>query len=328
MMKFLVLGFVLLVSGFAVGQGKVAYQSYVDGAVAGVRTTANEAKGVANALNAAVTGDDFVVVVTNYDSKTRLPAASFKFKEQDGSSKYRTIWNELDRWNWFFDHWVPTNLYTKAAQDARFAQKAWGQYASALGSDAPDDCLWVTQPVVLSCGLEWVPHTMESGGAIWVLTATGVTPSVTTNGYFKLCDESGNSVFEVVTGDKELAGAYCSGIETREQQSTPPIITLDYKVDTAPTIEATVHLGELTDWQDIPGAWVETTKTDTGYRAVITPPAGATQYYFFRGKYERGTEGYIRNTAPVKIEGGIITADGVKIRPVVSGSTVTWEVVK
>ena len=307
----------------AFAQGKVAYQSYVDAQVSGVRATANEAKGVANALNAAVTGDDFVVVVTNYNSQTKIPVASFKYKKQDGSGQYSTVWNQLDMWNWFFDEWVPTNLYTKAAQDARFAQKAWGLYTSGTGTDAPDDRLWVTQPVVLSCGLEWVPHTMESGGSIWVLTANGVTPSVSTNGYFRLCDESGKSVFEVVAGDKESVGAFCEGIAVSGN-----VMTLTYATDSKPTLEGCADLA-LADWKDPTesGCTVEWSGSSGAYVATVTTPPTFTKY-FIRGKYERGTEGYIRNTAPIKIESGIITADGVKIRPVVSGSTVTWEVVK
>ena len=145
-------------------------------------------------------------------------------------------------------------------------------------------------------------------------------------------DDTGKTLFEVVKGDKELVGAYCSDIKTQSQASAPPIVTLEYAVDSAPTVEATVHLGELTEWQDIPEAWVSTTKTDNGYKVVITPPSGAVQYYFFRGKYERGTESYIRNLAPVQTDSGfVVTAkDGtrVKVRMVVDGTTVTWEVFK
>lgn len=322
-MKYLIASVVGIASLCVFGQGKVVYQHQLGSKISSVEAKANSAKGIADALNAAVTGDDFVVVVTNYDSLGKMPAASFKFKEQDGSGKYRTVWNELDRWLWFFNHWVPTNLYTKAAQDARFAQKAWGQYASALGSDAPDDRLWVTQPVVLSCGLEWVPHTMESGGAIWVLTANGVTPSVTTNGYFRLCDESNNPVFEVVAGDKELVGAYCEGI-TRNGN----VMTLTYATDSQPMLEGCADI-RAQDWKDPAesGCTVKWSGTKGAYVATVTTPPTFNRY-FIRGKYERGTKGYIRNTVPVKIEGGIVTADGIKIRPVVNGSTVTWEVVR
>lgn len=310
------------------GQGRVAYEPWVEGKVQSIQSTANNAAAQVRALNDAVTGNDFAVTVTNYDSMTKLPAATFRFKKQDDSGEYRVVWNELDRWIWFFGTWWPSNAYTKAQADARFADKAWGQYESGTGYDSPDGRLWVTQPVVMSSGMAYMPHTMESGGAIWVLTANGLAPSVTTNGFFRLSDDTGKTLFEVVKGDKELLGAYCSDIKMQSQPSAPPIVTLEYTVDSQPTVEATVHLGELTEWQDIPEAWVTTTKTDNGYKVVITPPSGAVQYYFFRGKYERGTESYIRNIAPIRIESGIITSNNVKIRPVVSGTTVTWEVMK
>ena len=316
----------------AFGQGRVAYEPWVESKVQSVKSTANNAAAQVRALNDTVTGNDFAVTVTNYDSQAKLPAASFRFKKQDDSGEYRVVWNELDRWIWFFGMWWPSNAYTKAQADARFAGKAWGQYESGTGYDSPDSRLWVTQPVVMSSGMAYMPHTMESGGAIWVLTANGLTPSVTTNGFFRLSDDTGKTLFEVVKGDKELVGAYCSDIKTQSQPSAPPIVTLEYAVDSPPTVEATVHLGELTEWQDIPEAWVSTTKTDNGYKVVITPPAGAVQYHFFRGKYERGTESYIRNLAPVKVDSGFVVAksDGtsVKIRPVVNGTTVTWEVVE
>ena len=314
----------------AFGQGRVAYESYVDGKVQSVQSTANNAAAQVRALNGVVTGDDFALVVTNYDSVTRMPSLSARYKLQDGSGRYGEIWNELTRWEWFFGTWWPSNAYTKAQADARFADKAWGQYESGTGYDSPDGRLWVTQPVVMSSGMAYMPHTMESGGAIWVLTANGLAPSVTTNGFFRLSDDTGETLFEVVKGDKELVGAYCSDIKTQSQPSAPPIVTLEFAVDSPPTVEATVHLGELAEWQDIPEAWTSTTKTDNGYKVVITPPAGAVQYYFFRGKYERGTESYIRNLAPVKVDSGFVVtkSDGtsVKIRPVVNGTTVTWEI--
>jgi hypothetical protein len=314
----------------AFGQGRIAYESYVDGKVQAVKITADSASAQVKALEKVAIGDDFAIVVTNYDSKTKMSAASFKFKCEDGT--WYEVWNDLNRWKWFFDEWVPTNLYTKSQANARFAEKAWGQYESGTGYDSPDGRLWVTQPVVMSSGMAYIPHTMESGGAIWVLTANGLTPSVTTNGFFKLSDDTGKTLFEVVKGDKELVGAFCSDIKTQSRPSAPPIVTLEFAGDSPPTVEATVHLGELTEWQDIPEAWTSMTKTDNGYKVVITPPVGAVQYYFFRGKYERGTESYIRNLAPVKVDSGFVVtkSDGtsVKIRPVVNGTTVTWEVFK
>lgn len=322
----------LALSLTAFGQGRVAYEPWVEGKVQAVKSTADGAAAQVRALNGVVTGDDFALVVTNYNSFTRLPSLSARYKLQDGSGKYAEIWNSLMMWNWFFGTWWPSNAYTKAQADARFANKAWGQYESGTGYDSPDGRLWVTQPVVMSSGMAYMPHTMESGGAIWVLTANGLAPSVTTNGFFRLADDTGKTLFEVVKGDKELVGAYCSDIKIQSQPSAPPIVTLEYAVDSPPTVEATVHLGELTEWQDIPEAWTSTTKTDTGYKVVVTPPAGAVQYHFFRGKYERGTESYIRNLAPVQTDSGfIVTAkDGtrVKVRMVVDGTTVTWEVFK
>lgn len=226
----------------AFGQGRVAYEPWVEGKVQAVKSTADGAAAQVRALNGVVTGDDFAIVVTNYDSVMRMPSLSARYKLQDGSGRYGEVWNELTRWKWFFGTWWPSNAYTKAQADARFADKAWGQYESGTGYDSPDGRLWVTQPVVMSSGMAYMPHTMESGGAIWVLTANGLAPSVTPNGFFRLSDDTGKTLFEVVKGDKELVGAYCSDIKTQSQPSAPPIVTLEFAVDLPPTVEATVHV--------------------------------------------------------------------------------------
>lgn len=307
----------------AFGQGRVAYEPWVEGKVQSVQSTANNAAAQVRALNGVVTGDDFALVVTNYDSVTRMPSLSARYKLQDGSGRYGEVWNELTRWEWFFGTWWPSNAYTKVQADARFADKAWGQYESGTGYDSPDGRLWVTQPVVMSSGMVYMPHTMESGGAIWVLTANGLAPSVTTNGFFRLSDDTGKPLFEVVKGDKMLVGAFCEGI-----MASGNVMTLTYATDSQPTLEGCSDL-RLADWKDPTesGCTVEWSGGSGAYVATVTTPPTFTKY-FIRGKYEKGSESYIRNIAPVRIESGIITADGVKIRPKVSGTTVTWEVVK
>lgn len=303
----------------AFAQGKVAYQSYVDAAVAGVRSTANNASTKVDALNAVVIGDDFAITVTNYDSVTKLPTAKFRFKKDDGT--WREVWNELDHWKWFFNTWWPSNAYTKAQTESRFAEKAWGQYTSGLGEQSPDGRLWLTQPVVVSSGLEWVPFNVESGGAIWVLTANGLTPGVSTNGFLRITDDSGKEIFKIVKGDKELVGAFCEGISVSGN-----VMTLSYRTDSQPTLEGCADLANP-EWKDPEesGCTVSWSGTDP-YVATVTVPQTFTKY-FVRGKYERGKESRIVNTAPTQITGGLVTADGVKIVPKVSGSTVTWEVV-
>ena len=323
---FIALNLAMLLALPCFGQGKVAYQSYVDSAISGVRYNANDAVNKVNALNRVVNGDDFAIVVTNYDSVTKMPTAKFRFKLDDGS--WREVWSELNRWDWYFGTWVPSNLYTKASADARFAQKAWGQYTSGLGEESPDGRLWMTQPVVVSSGLEWVPFNIESRGSIWVLTANGLNPGASTGetgSFLRITDDSGKEIFKIEKGDKELVGAFCEGI-----QVSGNTMTLRYKVDSSkePTLEGCADItaadwkaptehGCTVSWSGGSGDWTAT---------VQVPPTYSK--FFIRGMFEKGKESSIVNTAPVKISGGILTADGVRIRPVVSGSTVTWEVMK
>ena len=65
------------------------------------------------------------------------------------------------------------------------------------------------------------------------------------------------------------------------------------------------------------------------YTGVVTT---ASAQYFIKGEYEVGGETYIRNAAPISVDGGLYatnTASGgyVKIRAKYNGSTITWEVV-
>ena len=58
------------------GQGRVAYESYVDGKVQAVKSTADGASAQVRALNGVVTGDDFALVVV-YVCLSRRRAVRF-----------------------------------------------------------------------------------------------------------------------------------------------------------------------------------------------------------------------------------------------------------
>lgn len=324
---------------FASGAETVAYKNWVDGRISTVQNQAREANDKVKALEKVVIGDDFAIMVTNYDSSTNMSAASFKFKRDDGT--WHEVWNDLNRWKWFFGEWVPTNLYTKSQANARFAEKAWGQYSSGLGEESPDGRLWLTQPVVVSSGLEWVPFSLESSGSVWVLTANGLTPGASTGesgSFLRITDDSGKEIFKIVKGDKELVGAYCDDIVVRSNPDGSKRVELLYKVESAkaPTVETTASLdaGQV-EWTDVPESWYDK-DTDIGssgaWRRCINVPAVSTAR-FFRGKYEHGNESYIVNEAPVQSSGGFLVTDRttgkpVKVHLVVDNGTVTWEVDK
>ena len=67
----------------AFGQGRVAYEPWVDGKVQSVQSIANNAAAQVRALNGVVTGDDFALVITNYNSVTRMPSLSARYKLGD-----------------------------------------------------------------------------------------------------------------------------------------------------------------------------------------------------------------------------------------------------
>lgn len=316
---------------------RVAYEGWVDDKINGVRTMANVANDKVNQLNRVVIGDDFAIVVTNYDSKTRMPTAKFRFKLEDGS--WREVWNELTRWSWFFSTWVPTNLYTKAQCDTNFARKAWGQYTSGLGEESPDGNLWVTQPVVVSSGLEWVPFKLESSGSIWVLMANGLAPGGSaadgTGSFLKITDDTGKEVFKIVRGDKELKGALIDDFRMTSHPSGAILIELAFSVESSkpPDVEYATSLDvKPVEWTDVPDEWYDKSVTGTSgaWRRAFNVPATSLAR-FFRGKYEHGNDPYIENSAPVSVSGGFRTVDKatgkpVKVNLVVNNGVVSWEV--
>ena len=290
-------------------QGRVAYQSYVDSKVESVKSTANNAAKKVDALNGVVVGDSFVIVVTNYDSVTKIPAASFRYKLEDG--RYREVWKELDRWHWLFDSWVPSNLYYKAQTDALLAQKAdrsWGKYESASGLDSPDGNLWISQKVVISDNLRYSPYVVESGSAIWILETGYSEVKVTTNG-FRIYDEStGNTVFEIIKGDLVPVGAHADSI--RKSGDT---LIVPYKVDAANPPEV-VGSTDLKDFEKLPNdkATIKWTGGRGNWVAEVTLAAPLSRY-FLRATYLKGTETKIANRSVVRFDNGI-EIDGVKYK--------------
>ena len=317
---------------------RVAYEEWVEDRINGVRTTANTANDKVHQLNRAVVGDDFAIVVTNYDSKIRMPTAKFRFKLDDGT--WREVWNEFTRWEWYFGTWVPSNLYSKAQCETNFARKAWGQYSSGLGQESPDGNLWLTQPVVVSSGLEWVPFRLESSGSIWILMANGLAPggSVTdgTGSFLKITDDTGKEVFKIVRGDKEIKGALIDDFNMVSHPSGAVLIELAFSVESSnpPDVEyATTLDANPVEWTDVPNVWYDKSVTGTSgaWRRAINVPAGSYAR-FFRGKYEHGNDPYIENSAPVSVSGGFRTVDKatgkpVKVNLVVNNGVVSWEVV-
>lgn len=295
---------------------------------------ASTADGKATTAISYLQGDDARVLVTNYDSSVEMPSQSLQQRVEDGGSNYwRVVWNEMTRWNWFipiFDE--HTNAIWNALSEK--ADRAWGYYDSHGGTYAPDGYTWISSPkIAIAAGLAY-QRTVTSEGAVWVLESNGLvteTGGNITNGFLRISDDDGNSLVEIVRGDKQTVGAHGTISTTIEMGVTHCHITYAVVSEAHPTLKV------CTDLQA--GNWKYETSEDCVANVSWTGQSGewvaevwaktAQPQMFVRGEYETGGETYIKNSAPISASGGIICTDGIhKARPVYSNGSITWEVVQ
>lgn len=305
---------------------------------------ASTADGKATTAIAYLQGDDAKVVITNYDSAVHMPAHSLQQRIDEGGSNYwKVVWNELTRWNRFtgdgFD-WAAwcgfgcfrTNVLAQLDQKA---DRAWGFYDSHTGNYAPDGYTWISSPkIAVAAGLAY-QRTVTSEGAIWVLASNGLvteTGGNMTNGYFRVSDDEGNSVFEIVKGDKRTVGAQAGSLTTTSVMGlTHMHITYAVVSESHPTVVVCTDLSDA-NWKDETSgdcvANVSWTGSSGAWVAEVWGKAAQTAM-FIKAEYEIGGETYIKNAAPISAERGILCTDGVhKVRPVFNNGAITWEVVQ
>lgn len=289
----------------------------------------NTLAGQVATIGAHLNAEDARFVVTNYNSVTHTPEAYVEIQLPDTS--WSRIWSEMTRWNWLFDYYLPTNYYDKAAVNAAIAEKAdraWGFYDSTTGAYAPDGYTWISsEKIAIAANLAY-QRTVTTEGAIWVLESNGVVTETggMTNGFFRISDDEGNSLFEIVKGNKRTVGADASSCQV-VAGFTPTKLQIGYSIvsDVHPTLYvcqslATQNWKAETDsdcianvtWSGTSGAYVAQVQGKSAYSSM-----------FVKATYEVGGETYISNAAPVSMQyimiGGVKYAVGVGT---VSGTTV------
>jgi hypothetical protein len=272
--------------------------------------------------------EDARFVVTNYNSVTHTPEAYVEIKLPDDS--WSRIWSEMTRWNYLYDIFLPTNYYDKAAVNAALADKAdraWGFYDSTTGEYAPDGYTWISsEKIAIAANLAY-QRTITTEGAIWVLESNGTVTETggLTNGFFRISDDEGNSLFEIVKGNKRTIGADASSCQV-VAGFTPTKLQIGYSVvGPQPVIYVcnslvTQNWKAETDsdcianvsWSGESGAWVAQVQGKTAQSAL-----------FVKATYEVGGETYVNNIAPVSMQ--YIMLNGVKYAvgtATISGNTV------
>ena len=267
-------------------------------------------------------GDGFRVVVSNYDVNVlsaawdRLPAAAFEYRP-GGTGDLVRVWDERTRWA---RHRIEFADF-QDAMDAALAEKSgldWGK-TTPTGFAAPDGFTWLDTPAVaIAGGLAW-QKTVTSEGAVWLLCSNGMvaelgSSAASTNGYFKITDERGETAFEIVQGDRRTVGANPASLFTWAAADGKTHLRVVYNIvsDAAPTLYVADALkpgggtawkaegadgcpAQFAGWTGSSGAW-----TNALWRTT-TPAADESDALFCYATYEEGGETVVKNHAPVAL---------------------------
>lgn len=286
-------------------------------------------------ISAMLNAENARFLVTNYNSNAHIPEAYVEAKI-DGS--WLTIWSEMTRWNWLTSEYLPDTFHTKSQIASLLddkADRAWGIYDSHSGLYAPNGYTWVSSPKIAIAGGLAYQRIVTAEGAIWVLEANGMVAETggLTNGFFRVSDDEGKALFEIVKGDKRTVGAQASSVQVIGAFS-PTKLQIGYAViaDTHPTLQITASLNNP-DWYSESDASCPANVTWSGtsgnYVAVVQAKSASATQLFVKAEYQIGGETYIKNSGPVAVDGGILCTDGIhKVRPVYNNGSITWEVMQ
>lgn len=308
-----------------------ATKEYVDRKDALIKADAAEALDLAGDVATLVYGDDCQLVSTNYNSATKMPSLFLRFKIKDettGEMVWHKVWDELTRWNWLTDLYLPSNFYNKAQMDAELSEKAdraWGNYDSTTGNYAPEGFTWISSPSIAIAGGLAYQRIVTTEGAVWVLESNGMTTFTggETNGYFRISDDKGNAIFEITKGTEKVVGATAGSVRTENQSGIPHLfITYNVQSSEPPKLEICRDL-KAKDWklQDEEGcaANVAWTGSSGAWIAEVWGKQPEPRL-FVQGTYKQGARDVIKNAAPVAFTEIVI--DGVTYKCKVGTATV------
>ena len=297
--------------------------------------TTNDVEAVSRSVNALwqyTFGDRAWIAVTNYMRTAEGVVSSLQLWEvRDGATNCvyssseeiaHVVSNEVDKIALVF-----SNLLEGVR--AQIPTTAWSAYQSASGSPNPasNEVTIVSTPsVMLTGGAEWEQYVDVSSNSLWVLSSRGVTVAgADTNGYFRIYDAEGKAAFEVVKEKAMTVDAVAQGITPPGETGT---MSVTFIANSQPTLWLSPTLSPPAFVEATEDANASVTWTDNGngtWTAEVEFVDVKARYFAYATFVKPGTT-VIRNTAPMRVDGGIVTSDGKRIKPVVSGSTVTWEV--
>ena len=302
--------------------GKISTHNSSSSAHADIRNTVNNLADNVSTWSSYWSGDDVRVTVTNYDSAVNLPSLYLEYKLSNGT--FRTVWDERTRWD--------INDRRMAAVESAVegkADRAWGYYDSHTGGWAPDGYTWLSSPkIAISGGMAYQKH-VTSEGAVWVLESNGLiaeSGGVMSNGFFRISDDEGNPLFEIVKGDKRTVGATAGSCEPLAGYAITHL-QIGYAVESAdhPKIYVTRSLTPV-DWKDEEDADCPATVNWSGssgnWTAVVAGKVAEAQL-FVKAEYEVGGNTYIKQSAPVSVQKLVLGGQEYRVgTATISGHTV------
>ena len=286
---------------------------------ADAKAAAEAAQEGVDAVRSILSGEDFRITITNYDSKVHAPELSMEARYADSTTqKWAVVWSEtngLARTKRETITEVRSNYYDKAESDARY--KAWGKNDGYTGDAAPDGFAQYSGPGGLIIGGDagWKNIISASGGSYWIWRGNGNISTSQETGSLEFYDSDGKVAFRVVKGDKTLEGANAASI-SKSSDGENDIITIVYNVtaEEAPIIEYSASLRPAV-WlspseETFPGTVTWANENKQVWTATVVVPSNGTG--FFRATYWKGQESYVKYDKPMSVSNMII--DGVKLK--------------
>lgn len=215
---------------------------------------------------------------------------------------------------------------------AQIPATAWSAYQSGSGAPNPasNEVTVVSTPsVMLTGGAEWQQYVDVSSNSLWVLSSKGVTIAGSdTNGYFRIYDAEGNAAFEVVKEKAVTVPAIPQGNMRPPGDAGTMSVTFIAKTQPILWLSPTLSPPAFVEASEDPNASVSWTDNKNGTWTAAIDFVNVYDMYFAYATYVEPGMTVVKNNAPMRVDGGIVTSDGKKIKPVVSGSAVSWEVVE
>ena len=299
--------------------------------------TTNDTGAISRSVNALwqyTFGDRTWIAVTNYMRTAEGVVPSLQLWEvRDGATNCvyssgeeiaHIVSNEVGRIALVF-----SNLLEGVR--AQIPATAWSAYQSGSGAPNPasNEVTVVSTPsVMLTGGAEWQQYVDVSSNSLWVLSSKGVTIAGSdTNGYFRIYDAEGNAAFEVVKEKAVTVPAIPQGNMRPPGDAGTMSVTFIAKTQPILWLSPTLSPPAFVEASEDPNASVSWTDNKNGTWTAAIDFVNVYDMYFAYATYVEPGTTVVKNNAPMRVDGGIVTSDGKKIKPVVSGSAVSWEVV-